>query len=130
MVRINRKYLEADLKEEIWKRFLKEFIRIKSPKDLPGLLEKFFTSSEIVMLEKRLAIKYLIEKGLQYRKISETIDVAPATISFVKNGLKFRKKENKSKADNFKIKTTFSVKKRYPKYPTYKGRGRWRFLNM
>jgi len=46
------------------------------------------TLTELNVLEKRLAVLYLLKQKLPYRKISEIADVHYNTISFIKKGLK------------------------------------------
>lgn len=87
MVRVSKKYLEEELKRKSWRRFLIEVQKSKSEDELTGNIKKFLTSAEITMLEKRLAIPVLLERGLSYRAISKAIDVSPNTISFVKHNL-------------------------------------------
>ncbi len=41
------------------------------------------THSEIIMIEKRIAIFLLIERKTSYREIGKLIDVTPNTINFV-----------------------------------------------
>ncbi|NCO15340.1 hypothetical protein COW77_02350 [Candidatus Wolfebacteria bacterium CG18_big_fil_WC_8_21_14_2_50_39_7] len=52
--------------------------KAKTCKELNFLLKKFFTPDEKIMIEKRLGILYLLEKGLSYRQIGEEIEVAGA----------------------------------------------------
>ena len=87
MVRVSKKYLEDKLKRESWRRLLNEVQKSKSEEELIKSVEKFLTSAEITMLEKRLAIPILLKRGLSYRAIGEVIDVSPNTISFVKHNL-------------------------------------------
>jgi uncharacterized protein YerC len=63
MVNVNKKYLEENLKREIWDEFLKEIGKIKSQEELNNWIKKLFTESEKAILEKRLAIKYLFQQG-------------------------------------------------------------------
>jgi Trp operon repressor len=128
MVHVSKKYLEENLKREIWGRFLREISNVKSADRLENSLEKFFTPSERVMLEKRLAIMYLIEHGLRYRDISKIIDVSSSTISFIRGGFKKKKGAKKEKALSpveLKISPPKFKKRRFP---AYKGRGRWGFI--
>ena len=76
-------------------------------------LKKFFTASEIIMLEKRLSIPILMEQKLSYKTIGAILDVSPVTISFVKHNL------TKKPAVHRKM-TTRQEKKRYH-LPSYKG---------
>ena len=87
MVNVNKKYLNKDLQEKAWSRFIKEVKKSESIEALILNLRTFFTPSEITLLEKRLSIPVLIDKKLSYKAIGETLDVSPTTISFVKHNL-------------------------------------------
>jgi len=87
MVRVSKKYLEEKLRRKSWRRFLDEVRKSKSEDELTVNIKKFLTPAEVTMLEKRLAIPVLLERGLSYRAIGEAIDVSPNTISFVKHNL-------------------------------------------
>lgn len=125
----SKKYFEEQFKNILWERFLKEIKKSKTGKELDVLFNKYFTPNEKIIIEKRLAILYLAERGLSYRKIREEVDVTSKTISFVKRG--FKKPIKRPKKESFRseeLKRLDKPKRRFPKYPTYKGRGRWRFL--
>ena len=130
MVNVSKKYLERNLKNKIWAGFLKEIAEVKSESGIEQLFEKLFTSSERIMIEKRLAIFYLISQGFKYREIGQMIDVVPSTISFVKKGFKKPPKKEKKLSRLQEIDLKRAGKRKYPAYPTYKGKGRWRFLDM
>jgi uncharacterized protein YerC len=87
MVRVNKKYLKEELRNAAWRHFLEVIKSSKSEKTLVEDLHKFLTDTEIIMIEKRLAIPILLERGLSYAAIGKTIDVSPGTISFVKRDL-------------------------------------------
>ncbi len=127
MVNISKKYLEKDLKSKIWGKFFKEMNKTKSENDLVELLNKFFTPSEIVMLEKRIGIMHLLELGYKYREIGEILDVMPKTISFTKCGFKksVKLKKAKNKIVHKSAEESFLHKKNSI-MPTYVGKGRWR----
>jgi uncharacterized protein YerC len=127
----SRKYFNENFKKLIWKPFLQKIKRVKSEKELIKLFDKFFTENEKIILEKRLAIVYLISIGKTYRDISEEVDIAHRTISFVKRG--FKKSLVKPRSKTHWINPDFKkpdYKKSPSKFPTYKGKGRWRFLNV
>lgn len=67
------KKIDQKLSKEAWGRF--------DP-------NRFLTPSEKTLIEKRLLIAVLLEKGVTYRKIGEILDVTRVTISFVKHNLK------------------------------------------
>jgi len=130
MKRKNLGLIDKTIKDLIWKEFLEEIKKAKSTQEIKGVTNKFFTSNEIEILEKRLAIVYFLNKKLSYRKIGEIIWVSPRTISFVKNGLK---RNTKPKGASSKLKFTPISDERSnkrPKYPTFIGKGGWRFLSM
>lgn len=125
MTNVNKKYLEENLKNSVWRNFMKELKSVKTENVLEKIINQVFTPTERTMIEKRLAIIFLVRKKLSYRKIGELIDVTPNTISFVKRG--FIKKERKPR----QYSSFESTKKRRSnsRFPTYTGKGRWRFLD-
>jgi uncharacterized protein YerC len=50
-------------------------------------LRAVLTPTEIIALEKRLAISVLLARGMSYRAIGKILDVTPVTISAVKRGI-------------------------------------------
>ncbi len=122
----SKKYFEEDFKKKIWKEVVKEIGRVKSEREIIKILSKALTPSELNLLEKRLIIVYLLKQGFTYRKICEIADVHYNTVSFVKKGLKkpVRKKKIWSK-----FSSSDKAKPKFSKFPTYTGKGRWRFLN-
>lgn len=122
MVRVNKKYIEQELRDEAWRRFGDVVKKSKSEKELVDDLHKFLTEPEIIQLEKRLIIPILLERKKSYRAIGEAIDVTRTTISFVKNNLKrkprIRRKYSSSHPPRKK-------RKELPLLPPRSGHGRW-----
>ncbi|TSA44545.1 hypothetical protein D4R51_03530 [bacterium] len=123
MVHVSKKYLEAELKKSAWKNFRKAIKDSGSNEAFLVNLKKFLTPTEIIMLEKRLAIPVLLERGLSYRSIGEIIDVSPNTISFVKNNLTkkpaVRRRSSGKKADKSDMEHLISW------FPSRSDHGRW-----
>ena len=117
--------MDKKLKKEIWLKLKKE-IADNSIENYFGL-EKILTSEEILIIEKRTGIICLLEKGVAYREISRQLDISRPTISFVKKGLK-RPAGIKKKYSRGNLNTSTS-RKSSAKYPAYRGKGRWQFLN-
>lgn len=90
MVNINKTQFPDELRKKAWQKFFVVAHRSTSPDILARELKKVLTSSEIIMLEKRLTIPLLIENGMSYRQIGQMIDVSQTTISFIKQGFKKR----------------------------------------
>jgi uncharacterized protein YerC len=123
MVRINKKYLSGELKKEIWEAFFGALRKANSGGELKAALNKFLTSSEIALLEKRLGIKSLLKKGWKYRDIQGALDVTRVTISFVKKGLRRAKRRPR------RYSASSLPKRRRKSFLPPRGRGRWNFLN-
>lgn len=116
----NKKYFDIRLKEKAWNKFLGAIKKSKSSKELIASIKKFLTDSEIILLEKRLAISVLLEDKKSYRDIGQSLDVTRTTISFVKHNLtrKPRKYRKYSSGPDKK-------RKKLPIMPPYVGYGRW-----
>ena len=125
MVHISRKYLEENLKRTIINQLIKEVRGVESQEQLSRFLNKLFTPSEIVMLEKRLAIMHLIRSELKYQEIARMIDVSSSTISFVKSG--FTKKPTVKKQYSPMPRSRTLKKNVFSRFPSYKGTGQGRF---
>jgi uncharacterized protein YerC len=126
MVNITKIYLEEKLKKEIRDELLKEIKKVKSEKELEIFLSKIFTPAEIIMIEKRIGVPYLLKKGLTYRKICLDLDISLSTISFIKKGFKKPVKRNVNKKMKEPAVSEWMLKKN-SKFPTsYSGKGRWK----
>lgn len=88
MTNVNKKYVPRELREKAWGLFREIIGKSRSGKDILANLDKLLTPSEITLIEKRLLISILLERGLSYREISKALDVTRVTISFVKHNLK------------------------------------------
>lgn len=108
--------MEDNLKGEAWRKLRKE---MHQARNLEETLKKFFTPSEVVMIEKRLAILVMLEKGNSYLDIRHVLDVSPGTISFIKQGFKRCKRELKSSRKFISV--LAGPKKTRRKFPRYKG---------
>ena len=88
MTRVNKKHIAQELREAAWRPFWKTIGKSGSETVFLANMERFLTPSEIILIEKRLLISLLLERGFSYRKIGEALDVTRVTISFVKHNLK------------------------------------------
>lgn len=88
MVNVSKKYLNKKLKDKIWGEFLGQIKKAKSPADFEYILARRLTPKELVMLEKRLAVDYLLHAGVRHNEIKRILDVSSHTISSVKRKLK------------------------------------------
>lgn len=119
-----KKYFDKKFKENIWTRFLRKIRNIKNCEEFNVFLNKYLTSQEKIIFEKRLGIFYLFEKGLSYREISRELAITLKTISFVKRG--FKKPGKRIVKKNFKSRELLDIEagrggKYKPLLPKYKG---------
>ena len=126
------------LEEKVWQEFLNKLRHAISSKNSEEVLETLLSSYEKKELARRLAIISLLNEGKTYRRISEILGVSHQTIRPVKkcvleNSSKFynpyRRKEKKIKPLPG-ISLIEDLAEILSKAPAYKGKGRWRFLNM
>ena len=117
----SKKYFDEDFKNKIWGEFLKEISGVKSKNRLLEILGGALTQKELILLEKRLAVKSLLKDGLSYRKIAEAADVCLDTVGFVKKGLKKSPKIPKKYSA-----MSYPKKKRERMLLPPYGRGRWK----
>ncbi len=88
MTNVNKKLVPQELHEAAWARFWEIAGKLRSGKNALANLDKLLTPSEITLIEKRLLISILLERGLSYREICKMLNVTRVTISFVKHNLK------------------------------------------
>lgn len=124
MPRSSKKQFNNALRKEIWKLFLQGVRNAGDPAHAESFLSKFLTEDERIVLEKRLAVLYFLNQGNSLRETSRNADVSKRTVVFVKRGLR----KSKFKVKHYpKYYRTEKVPKRH--MPTYRGKGRWDFLN-
>ncbi len=126
MVNINKGFLIERMKEKSWGELFKAVKKIKSPKELTGVLKTWLSPPEIFLLEKRIAISLLLKEGVRHNEIKRRLDVSSQSISFVKRGLTRPPKKEKE----LKPITKKDLKKRKSRIPPMVGKGRWRFLDV
>lgn len=85
MVRINKTQFPPALRKEVWGKVFKIAEKSSSPEKLSHNFASFLTSSELALLEKRIATLLLLEKGKSYREIGRIIDVTRSTVSYIKH---------------------------------------------
>src|SRR3989338_1286537 len=81
------------ISENVWSRifeiFLNTFVKIKTAEEADQFISDFLTPTEKIMLAKRLAIAFLLEKGYDYRTIQKIIRVSAPTITSVNTARKY-----------------------------------------
>ncbi len=126
MVRVTKKGITEELNGLLLNRLLKEIKHINKKEDLSKFFNRYLTAEEQIMMKKRLAILFSLEEGKRPKRIQEALDVSRTTIAFVRKGLKNLPKKEKKR---YRITARDLKEIKYPKFPTYRGKGRWRFLS-
>jgi len=91
MAKVSKRILDEKLKEHIYEIFLQSLVDLKNPSEAKVLLEDLLSPVEKIMLTKRLAIAFLLDKGYSYSAIDGTLKVSRGTIMNVSYSLKHRK---------------------------------------
>ena len=137
MDRFLRTEVNKKLQEKVWREFLSQLKSVNSIKKLDGIFNTLLSFKEELILKRRLTVKFLLEQNKKHKEISEILGVSRQTINAVKKSLleksyktyRKRRKSTKTSKSSYSYRTP-TTSKNFPKYPTHRGKGRWRFLNM
>ena len=132
MIRVARDKLDKQREEILLQALLAEIKKLNSTKGLENFLDQLLTRREKLLLFRRLAVIELIRNGKKYREIKNLLNISGGTISSVKDILSGRG-YNKRLPKKEKISTSKGeshLSKMIKSYPSYSGKGRWKFLNQ
>lgn len=90
MAQINRLPLSKALQNQMYELFHKVLADLHSDGDIEILLDDLLTPTEKVMLAKRLAIAFLLEKGYDQRTVHTMMKVSVSTVNSVNFWLKYK----------------------------------------
>lgn len=91
MTQVSRYPISKKVADRIFEVFLKTLVEIKSNEEADQFISDLLTPTEKIMLAKRLAIAFLLEKGYDYRSIQKIIRVSAPTITSVNIARKYGK---------------------------------------
>lgn len=84
MAQVSKRYLSPDVQERMFEIFVNAFSKAKYKRDIGKFLMDLLSSTEKIMLAKRLAIAYLlVKKGWTHREISQMLKLSLITIQRV-----------------------------------------------
>ncbi len=83
MAQVSKYPISNKVYERILEVFLKTLVKIESKDEANQFIKDFLTPVEQIMLSKRLAIAFLLEKDYDYRTIRRILRVSGATIARV-----------------------------------------------
>lgn len=89
MTQVSKYPISKKVADRIFEIFLKTLVEIKSSEDANQFISDLLTPTEKIMLAKRLAIAFLLEKGYDYRTIQQVIRVSAPTITSVNIARKY-----------------------------------------
>lgn len=83
MAQVSKYIIRKEVADRIFEVFMKSLVRVSSEKEAEEFIHSLLTPTERVMLAKRLAIAFLLEKGYDYRTIQKVLRVSAGTVAFV-----------------------------------------------
>lgn len=92
MTQVSRRFLQKQVEERILDLFWASLSSLSTKKDVAIFLEDLLSTTEKIMLAKRLAVAFMLLKGYSYPSINNRLKVSDPTIWNVKLGLTHRGK--------------------------------------
>lgn len=83
MTQVSKYPISKPIADRIFEVFLKSLVKIRDQKEADQFISDLLTPTEKIMLAKRLAIAFLLQKGYDYRTIQKIIRVSTPTITSV-----------------------------------------------
>jgi TrpR-related protein YerC/YecD len=87
MAQVSKRYLHKKVEERITDLFRNSLSSLSTKERVALFLDDLLTTTEKIMLSKRLAIAFMLMKGQSYPSINDRLKVSDATIWNVKNNL-------------------------------------------
>lgn len=89
MTQVSKYPISKEVADRIFEIFVKALVGLKSEKETDRFLNDLLSPTERIMLVKRLAIAFLLEKEYDHRAISNILRVSLATVVSVNQARKF-----------------------------------------
>lgn len=83
MAQVSKYPISKEVADRIFEVFIKTLVAIKGKEEADQFISDLLTPTEKVMLAKRLAIAFLLERGYDYRTIQKILRVSAPTITAV-----------------------------------------------
>jgi uncharacterized protein YerC len=83
MTQVSRIPLPKDIEHQMFMLFHRVFAELHTQEDVAALFDDLLTPNEKIMLGKRLAIAFLLDKGHDQRSIHRVLKVSTTTVSSV-----------------------------------------------
>jgi uncharacterized protein YerC len=138
MGQVSKYPISKPVYEQIFEIFLKTLVKIKDKQEAKRFIEDLLTPTERIMLVKRLAIAFLLEKGYGFREISKILRVSLPTIASVSLVRKYggqgyqkmvKRLLSEEKIKDFLLQIGEVLTEIGAKAPITSGGGTWRYLH-
>src|SRR3972149_8535283 len=90
MAQVSKRKVKPEIEKRMFEMLWSAFTKCTSPGKVQDFLNDLFTTTEKVIIAKRLAIALMLHKGYGYTDICETLKVSPPTVSKVKDWLSLK----------------------------------------
>lgn len=80
MTRISKRHLNREILLKLYRLFFEVLSRYQTRNEFFDIFDDILSPTEKIMLTKRVAIIYLLIKGVDYRDICETLKVSMSTV--------------------------------------------------
>lgn len=80
MPHVSRKKLKRKVFVKIGEQLADIINKTSSPKEIWWFLNELLTTTELIMLSKRLALMFMLKKGYSFSVIQKTLKVTPQTV--------------------------------------------------
>jgi uncharacterized protein YerC len=91
MPHVSRHKLDPKLRNKILAKFIKILISAKDSRSLTLILDELLTSTEKVMLAKRLAVIAMVSSDIPHERISQVLKLSPTTVAKLSLGVEVGK---------------------------------------
>lgn len=81
MTQVSKFKMDKEVADKVAQVFLETIVKIKNKNVARDVLSELLSKTEIIMLSKRLAIVYLLEKDYSQREISRVLKVSLSTVA-------------------------------------------------
>jgi len=92
MTQVSRRPLHKDVEKRIHEIFISSLSKVRSSDEVYRFISDLFSPVEQLMLEKRIAIAFLLYKGYNHRTISNLLKVSLSTVNRVSYKLQYGEK--------------------------------------
>lgn len=90
MTRVSKNPIKQETFIKILSSFYEMIVDLRSRQEVKGVFEVFLSKAEKIMLAKRLAIAVMLNKGVDYRSISQELKVSTATVREINSKLELK----------------------------------------